>query len=70
MGKPTICNGENTGADQLRSNCEADERLCFRYMGSAIPLLSKSKVSRILPSSVTVQAGSCRTRSEPKLLIV
>ena len=24
MGKPTICIGENKGADQLRSNCEAD----------------------------------------------
>ena len=22
MGKPTICLGENKGADQLRSNCE------------------------------------------------
>ena len=29
MGKPTICIGENKGADQLRSNCEADQRLCF-----------------------------------------
>ena len=28
MGKPTICIGENKGADQ-RSNCEADQRLCF-----------------------------------------
>ena len=26
MGKPTICIGENKGADQLRSNCEADQR--------------------------------------------
>ena len=26
-----ICIGENKGADQLRSNCEADQRLCFRY---------------------------------------
>ena len=30
-GKPTICIGENKGADQLRSNCEADQRLCFHY---------------------------------------
>ena len=29
--KPTICICENKGADQLRSNCEADQRLCFRY---------------------------------------
>ena len=26
-----LCIGENKGADQLRSNCEADQRLCFRY---------------------------------------
>ena len=36
--------GENKGADQLRSNCEADQRLCFRYTESTIPLLSKSKI--------------------------
>ena len=31
MGKSTICIGKNKGADQLRSNCEADQRLCFCY---------------------------------------
>ena len=41
MGKPTICIGENKGADQLRGNCEADQRLCFRYSDSTIPLLFK-----------------------------
>ena len=45
MRKPTICIGENKGADQLRSNCEADQRLCFRYTDSTIPLLSKSKTT-------------------------
>ena len=39
MGKPTICIGKNKGADQLRSNCEAVQCLCFRYMDSTIPLL-------------------------------
>ena len=43
MGNPTICLGKNKGADQLRSNCEGDQRLCFRYTDSTIPLLSKSK---------------------------
>ena len=38
MGKPTFCIGENKGADQLRSNCEADQRLCFCYMDNTIPL--------------------------------
>ena len=39
MGKPTICIYENKGADQLRGNREADQRLCFRYSDSTIPLL-------------------------------
>ena len=34
MGKPTICKGENKDADQLRSNREADQLLCFRYSDS------------------------------------
>ena len=45
MGKPTICIGENKDADQLRGNREADQRLCFRYSDSIIPLLLKSKIS-------------------------
>ena len=45
MGKPTICKGENKDADQLRGNREADQRLCFRYSDSAIPLLLNSKIS-------------------------
>ena len=45
MRKPDFCLGENKGADQLRSNCEADLRLCFRYTDSTIPLLFKSKIS-------------------------
>ena len=45
VGKPTICIGENKGADQLRGNREADQRLCFRYTDSTIPLPSKSKIA-------------------------
>ena len=69
MAKPTICIGENKGADQLRSNCEADQRLCFRFSNSAVPLLSKYEISCFLQSSVTVQAGLCRTCSETTLLV-
>ena len=69
MGKATICIGENEGADQLRSTCEADQRLCFRYADSTISLLSKSKISSLYPASPTVQPGFCRTWSEPKLLV-
>ena len=45
MGKPTMCIAENKGADQLRSNCEADQHLCFRYMDSTLPPLLKSEIS-------------------------
>ena len=44
MGKPTICIGENKDADQLRGNREADQRLCFRYSDSLIPLRLKSEI--------------------------
>ena len=47
MGKPTICIGENKGADQLRGNREADQRLCFHYSDSTVPLLLKSKISSL-----------------------
>ena len=70
MGKPTICLGENKGADQLRGNREADQRLCFRYTDSTIPLLPKSKISSLWHSSVLVQPGLCQTCSETTLLVV
>ena len=43
--KPDFCICENKDADQLRGNREADQRLCFRYTDSTIPLLSKSEIS-------------------------
>ena len=43
--KPEFCICENKDADQLHSNCAADQRLCFRYIDSTIPLLSKSEIS-------------------------
>ena len=47
MGKLTICICENKDADQLSGNREADQHLCFRYMDSTIPLLSKSKITSL-----------------------
>ena len=41
MRKPVFCICENKDVDQLRSNCEADQRLCFSYTDSIIPLLPK-----------------------------
>ena len=64
MGKPTICLGENKGADQLHSNCESDQRLCFHYSDSTTPLLPKSEISSFLPSSVAAQAGLCKCNPE------
>ena len=57
MRKPTICIGENKRADQLRGNREADQRLCFHYLDSTIPLLLIAKISSLQPAVVTVQAG-------------
>ena len=43
--KPDFCLCENKGADQLRGNREADQRLCFRYTDSTFPLLLISEIS-------------------------
>ena len=64
MRKQTFCISENKDADQLRGNRKADQRLCFRYIDSTIPLLSKSEISSLYPSSVAVQPSLCRTMSE------
>ena len=69
MRKPTFCIYENKYADQLRGNRESDQPLCFRYIESTIPLLSKSEISSLQPSSVAAQPGLCRTRSETRTLV-
>ena len=40
--KPDFCICENKEADQLRGNRVADQRLCFRYTDSTIPLLPRN----------------------------
>ena len=57
MRKMAFCICENKDADQLRGNREADQRLCFRYIASTFPLLSKSEISSRWLSSVAVQLG-------------
>ena len=47
MRNTTFCICKNKDADQLRRDGEADQRLCFRYIDSTIPLLSKSKISSL-----------------------
>ena len=44
---PAFCICENKDADQLRGDREADQRLCFRYTDSTIPLLPKSEISSL-----------------------
>ena len=45
MRKPAFCIFENKAADQLCSNCTAEQRLRFHLKDSIIPLLPKSKIS-------------------------
>ena len=44
-------------ADKLRTNRASDQRLCFRYIYSTIPL----HFQPLRPSSVDVQPGLCWT---------
>ena len=47
--KPDFCLCENKGADKLRSNCEADQYLCFHYIDSTISILNpKFQASSLL----------------------
>ena len=64
MRKPDFCICENKDADQLRSNCAADQRFCFGYTDSTIHLLPKYEISSLQSSCVVVQPGLCGTRSE------
>ena len=69
MGKPTVCIGKNKDTDQFCGNREPDQRLCFRYMDSTLPLLSKSKISSLKSSHVLVEPGLCHTCSKTTLLV-
>ena len=64
MRKPDFFICENKAADQLRGNREADQRLCFRYIASTIPLLPKSEISSLQTYTVAVQPDLYRTWSE------
>ena len=47
MRKPSFCICKIKGADQRRRNHESDQGLCFRYIDSTMPILSKSKISSL-----------------------
>ena len=46
MRKPAFCICKNKEADQLRIDSASDQRLCFRYIDSAI--LPKSEMSNLV----------------------
>ena len=57
MRKPAFCICQNKGADQ---------RLCFRYIGSSIPLLPKFGIPSLSPASEAVQPCLCQIFSSPE----
>ena len=59
MRKPAFCICENKDTDQLRGNREADQRLCFHYIDSTIPLLSKSEISSLYSSLLWLYSPVC-----------
>ena len=63
MRKSAFCICRNKDADQLCDNSTADQRLYFQYTDSTIPLLPKTEISSLQPSSVAVQLGLCCTWS-------
>ena len=54
MRKTFFCICENKDADQLCVDRTADQCLCFRFIYSTVPVLPKSKISSLYPSSVAV----------------
>ena len=58
MGKLAFHMCKIQGTDQLPGNHAADQRLCFHYTDSKIPLLSKSVISSLKQFSL-VQHGLC-----------
>ena len=47
MRRPAFCICENKDTDQLRGYRKADQRLCFRYTDSTIPLLPIYQISSL-----------------------
>ena len=47
LRKPDFCICENKDADQLRGDREVDQRICFRYTDSTIPLFPQSEIASL-----------------------
>ena len=65
MRKPAFCMCEIKDADQLRGNCEADQRLCFRYIDKENPSLVFSGDREIPTRGSTVPVGNEASPSFP-----
>ena len=59
MRKPALCICENKCVDQLHGDCAADQCLCFCNIDGTIPLVPKSEISSLLPSSLAIQPSLC-----------
>ena len=55
MRKPAFCICVNKFAGQLHVNHTTDQHLCFPFIDSTIPVLSKSEISSLYQSSVAVE---------------
>ena len=63
MRKLAFCICVNKASDQLHSNCATDQRLCFHYIDSTIPLLPKHKIIQTSNHLLWLycEPGLCRT---------
>ena len=62
--EPSFCICENEGADQLHGYHAAVQHLYFHYTDNTTPLLPKSEISSILPSSVTCVVPGWKLRRQ------
>ena len=59
MGKQIFRIWDNKGADQLRSDCAADQRHCFRYADNTIALLSLNPKFHAFSHSLCLYSSVC-----------
>ena len=55
---------KNKDADQLHTNCAADQRLCYHYIDRTIPPLPKSETLSLSSVALQPRPSLCLTLSE------
>ena len=68
MRKPEFCLSENKGANQLRSDCEADHRLCFRYTDLSLVGNPEDRFSHVA-AQINVKYEGCSNVCVQMLLL-